>query len=75
MEDVKLVFTGSAIEASFIAEILEENEIPFILRDTLDESIIAGWASGSPEDSGLIYVESQDFTKADEVIKNYLSTR
>ncbi|NOU46649.1 MAG: DUF2007 domain-containing protein [Bacteroidales bacterium] len=75
MEDVKLVFTGSAIEASFIAEILEENGIPFILRDTLDESIIAGWASGSPEDSGLIYVENNDFAKADEVIKVYLSTR
>ena len=75
MEDVKLVFTGSAIEASFIAEILEEDGIPFILRDTLDESIIAGWASGSPEDSGLIYVENSDFDRADEVIKVYLSIR
>jgi hypothetical protein len=75
MEDVKLVFTGSAIEASFIAEILDENGISFIFRDTLDESIIAGWASGSPEDSGLIYVEGEDFEKAKEVITNYLSTR
>jgi len=75
MEDVQLVFTGSAIEASFIAEMLEENGIDFIFRDTLDESIIAGWASGSPEDSGLIYVESKDSETAKEIISRYLETR
>lgn len=75
MEDVKLVFTGSAIEASFIAEMLEENGIDFIFRNTLDESIIAGWASGSPEDSGLIFVESKDYVFANEIIKGYLEAR
>ncbi len=75
MEDIKLVFTGSAIEASFIAEILEENKIDFIFRDTLDESLIAGWASGGPGDSGLLYVEDKDFDKANEIINNYISNR
>jgi hypothetical protein len=75
MEDVKLVFTGSAIEASFIAELLEENGIDYIFRNTLDESIIAGWASGSPEDSGLIFVEKKDFETAKDIIKGYIETR
>jgi hypothetical protein len=75
MEDVKLVFTGSAIEASFIAELLEENGIDFIFRNTLDESIIAGWASGAPEDSGLIFVENKDYETANEIITGYLETR
>lgn len=75
MESIKLVFTGSAIEAGFIAEILEENGINSILRNTLEESIIAGWASGSPEDSGLVYVENKDEELATELINNYLASR
>jgi len=44
-----------------------------LLRDTMNESIIAGWASGAPDDSGLIFVFEDDFDKAMVLIEKYQS--
>jgi hypothetical protein len=56
-------------------EVLQENKIGAILRDTLEESVIAGWGSGSPEDSALIFVEQAFAEKAIKVINDYFETR
>lgn len=74
-EDLKLVFTGSLIEADYLAELLEDNMITCIVRDSLSESVIAGWASGSPDDAGLIYVEAKHAKKAKLIIEKYLASR
>ncbi|MBU1368391.1 MAG: DUF2007 domain-containing protein [Bacteroidetes bacterium] len=74
-DDLKLVYTGSVIEAGYLAELLEENKITSILRDTLGESLITGWASGSPEDSARLYVETTYAEKAKKIIENYLASR
>ncbi|KAF0129519.1 MAG: hypothetical protein FD155_2442 [Bacteroidetes bacterium] len=69
------VYTGSIVEATFLKELLEEQQIGSILRDTLGESVIAGWGQGSPEDSALIFVEEEFAEKAHKVIKDYFETR
>lgn len=74
-EDLKIVYTGSLIEAGFLVEVLEENNITSILRDSLNESLIAGWASGSPEDAARIYVETEHATQAKLIIEKYLASR
>jgi hypothetical protein len=74
-EDLKRVFTGSLVEANFIASLLEENGIGALVRDTLNESIIAGWASGSPEDAGLVFVSESHAEKAAALIKDYLKKK
>ena len=53
-EGLKLVFTGSLIEAEFIKSLLEENGIGAMVRNTMGESLVAGWVSGGPEDAGLV---------------------
>ncbi len=73
-QDLALVYTGSIVEATFICEILNESGIVTILRDTLEESVIAGWASGSPEDSALIFVENTLAEKAQKIINDYKAT-
>lgn len=74
-QDLIQVYTGSIVEANFINEILKENGVGSILRDTLNESIIAGWGSGSPEDSALIFVENEMSAKTMKIIEDYLQTR
>ena len=74
-EDLKRVFTGSLVEANFIASLLEENGIGALVRNTLEESIIAGWASGSPEDAGLVFVPESHAEKALALIKEYLEQK
>lgn len=70
-ENLKRVFTGSFVEAQFVASLLEENGIGALVRNTLGESIIAGWASGAPEDAGLVFVAESHMDQATAIIKNY----
>jgi len=74
-EDLKLVYTGSIIEAGYLAELLEENNLTSILRGSLSESVIAGWASGSPEDAARLYVETAHAEAAKMLIEGYLKSR
>lgn len=70
-ENLKLIFTGSFVEAKYIKQYLEDNNIDSLVRDTINESIIAGWASGAPEDAGLVFVFKNDYEKAKKLVENY----
>ena len=74
-EDIKLVYTGSRVEGMFLKELLEENEIGVIYRDTLSSSVQAGWADGSPEDTVRLFVEPFNFEKAKKLLEEYFNER
>jgi hypothetical protein len=71
MEDLVNVYTGSIVEATYLKEMLLENGIGCILRDTLNESLIAGWAGGTPENSVILLVESNLADEAEKLIDQY----
>lgn len=73
--DLIRVYTGSIVEAKFLVGMLRENNITAILRDTIEESVIAGWGSGSPEDSALVFVENALAEKALKIINDYFKAR
>jgi|GEM_PF-313849 len=74
-EEIKLVYNGSRAEGYWIKEVLKENGIGSILKDTLSSSVQAGWADGSPEDAILIYVENPNYEKAKSILKEYFANR
>ena len=74
-EDIKLVYTGSRVEGMFLKEMLEENEIGVIYRDTLSSSVQAGWADGSPEDTVRLFVEPFNSEKAKMLLEEYFNER
>jgi hypothetical protein len=74
-ENLKLVFTGTVVEASFLKSLLEENGIGALLRDTLNESIVAGWVSGASDDAGLLFVAEQHEDEASQLIAEYLKSK
>jgi hypothetical protein len=74
-EDLKLVFTGSTVEAIFLKSLLEESGIGALVRDTLTESVVAGWASGSPADAGLLFVSEVNEAEASRIIQDYLKNK
>ncbi len=73
--ELQNVYTGSIVEARYLVDLLQENNIGSILRDTLSESVIAGWGSGSPEDSAIIQVEASFAEKAVKIIEEYFNKR
>jgi hypothetical protein len=74
-DDLKNVFTGSVLEADFIKSMLEENGIGAMVRNTLGESLVAGWASGAPDDAGLVYVIENHEEEAKKLIEEYLNSK
>ena len=70
-DDLKRVFTGSVLEAKYLKNVLEENGIGALVRDTLDESLSAGWVSGSQEDAGLVFVAEEHLEKATKIADEY----
>lgn len=74
-EDLVEFIQVQSLRPLFLKELLEENQIGSILRDTLNESVIAGWGSGSPEDAALLYVEQDLAMKAITIINEYMASR
>ncbi len=74
-DELSLVYTGSRVEGLFLEELLKENSIGCIRKDTLEESIGAGWAQGSPADAVQIFVETFNAEKAKKVLDDYFATR
>ena len=75
-EDImKLVYTGSRVEAMFLREMLEGNEVGAIFKDALGASVQAGWADGSPEDGARIFVEPFNEEKAKKLLEEYFESR
>jgi len=74
-DELSLVYTGSRVEGLYLEELLKENGVGCIRKDTLEESISAGWAQGSPEDAVKIFVEAFNFAKAKKILDDYFASR
>ena len=63
------IYSGSFLNAQFIANVLDENNIKCMIKDDYQNSIIAGWVSPVSENSIRVFVSKKDVEAAKEVIK------
>lgn len=68
-EHVKIL-TDSAIVINRIAQILDEEEIPSLIKDNVESARLAGF--GTSANNVELYVYKWDLGKAKEVIKTFL---
>lgn len=73
--DLVNIFIGSDIEANYIAALLNDNQIKCVVQNTLEESLSAGWVSGSTYNSSIIRVEIDESEKSKQLIEEYLKSR
>lgn len=73
--DLVNIFIGSDIEANYIAALLNDNQIKCVVQNTLEESLSAGWVSGSTYNSSIIRVEIDESEKSKQLIEEYLNSR
>ena len=64
------IYSGSFLNAQFVANVLDENNIKCMVKDDYQNSIIAGWVSPGSENSVRVFVAQKDVEAAKEVIKN-----
>ena len=69
-DDLIHIYSGSFLNAQFVANVLDENNIKCMVKDDYQNSIIAGWVSPGSENSVRVFVAKKDVEAAKEVIKN-----
>jgi hypothetical protein len=62
--EIKKVYTGSAVNAEFIASVLEQNGIEFLIRNYQEEGLLAGWAAGALKGDAAVFVFDKDYDRA-----------
>lgn len=66
MSHVKL-YAGSEVMVLAVKDLLEQNNIPYIIRDDIESAITAGF--GSMDKAVNVFVEEQDLEKAKKVLQ------
>ena len=69
-DEIIHIYSGSFLNAQFVANVLDENNIKCMVKDDYQNSIIAGWVSPGSENSVRVFVANKDVEAAKEVIKN-----
>lgn len=72
--DLVSVYVGSAINARYIEAILSQAQIASLVKNELSEATHGGFGGPSPEEACEIFVEAQDYEKAEKIIYNYLNS-
>jgi len=70
-DDLRLVFTGSNLDANYLKKMLEENGIGSLIKDSLNASLHGGFVSGSQENSCRVFVAEENFEKAKKIADEY----
>jgi phosphoribosylpyrophosphate synthetase len=66
---LKIVYSGSLINAQFIAGVLETNDVECIIQDDFHSSMMAGWADPGTENTVRVLVAKGDLSQAVTCIK------
>lgn len=74
-EDLKLIYTGSRVEALFLEELLKQNEIGSFLKNALDVELEGRFVDENPTDNTLLYVETFNEESAKKLIDEYFASR
>jgi hypothetical protein len=74
-EDLKLIYTGSKVEALFLEKMLEENKIGCYLKNALDVNLEGRFTDKDPVDNTLLYVETFNADQAESLLKAYFDSR
>lgn len=66
---LKIIYSGSFVNAQYIAGILENQNIQCVIKDDFHSSMMAGWADPGSENSVRVMVAKEDLNEAVQVIK------
>lgn len=63
------VFTGTSILANRLAFLLDENNIPTLIKDQKESGRLAGF--GAIESSSQLFIYSSDYERSKNIIENF----
>lgn len=70
MSDLIRLMSDSSIIINRVATILEDNGIPFLIKDNTESGRLAGF--GTSQNDVDIHVKTSDFEKAKELVQTFM---
>ncbi len=71
-DELIILYQGAQIEIKALEEFLYQNEIPSLIRDDYQSSMLAGWISPASSDNIKIFVTQKDFLQAKYLLEKFL---
>jgi hypothetical protein len=66
---LKIIYSGSVVNAQYIAGLLEEAGVECVINDEFQTSLMAGWAAPGSENSVKVMVAKENIDRAVQLIK------
>lgn len=73
-EDLKRLYTGSEININILKEILDDNQIPSLVKNDLKSGLTAGFGGGYSEAESSIFVFNNYLEKAKIILNEFLNS-
>jgi hypothetical protein len=73
-EDIVLLYTGTEINANVLKEILEDNQIGALIKNSLKSGLTAGFGGGYAEAEAQLYVTQKHLEKAKKLLDEFLKS-
>lgn len=67
-QNLDCVYVGTILNANYLKDVLNQNEINCIVRDLLQESSSAGFAAASTSNAAKVFVDEIDYERAEEIV-------
>lgn len=69
------VFVGTAMNARYLEAVLGQENIQCLVKNELREAARSGFGGPNTDDACEIYVEQQDYEKAEKLIYSFLNKK
>ncbi|MBU8891281.1 MAG: DUF2007 domain-containing protein [Bacteroidales bacterium] len=73
-KDLILLFTGSEINTTVLKEILDDNQIPSLIRNEMSSGKAAGFGGGYVGSEAHVLVSEKHFEKAKALLEEFLKS-
>ena len=73
-EDLIRLYTGSEIDVSVLKEVLDDNQIPSIIKNEMDSGKAAGFGGGYAGSEAHILVSENDYENAKVLLGEFLKS-
>jgi hypothetical protein len=75
MQDLFEVYSGSTTDASFIKNYLEGRGVKTTIKNSAEESLLAGWEESNGIIGTQIFVAADDYERAEKLVREYMESR
>ena len=73
-DNLEHLYTGTEININVLKEILDDNQIPSLIKNNMNSGLAAGFGGGYMEAESSIFVSSKDLDESKNILEEFLKS-